>query len=64
MSNLKPSLVDVDDEEYKSLCDKYDVDELPHTQILSDDGKVLLNMIGVRTPEFIIEEIKKLKEQK
>jgi len=63
MSKLKPVFVDSEADANKELCDKYDVDELPHTQIIGDDGTILINMLGVRTPQYIIQEMQRLKKE-
>lgn len=62
-SGLKPILVDAEADENKALCDEHDVDELPHTQIVGDNGKILINMIGVRTPQYIIDKLHELKKE-
>jgi thioredoxin-related protein len=38
--------VDAEAPETQSLCDKFNVDEVPHCQVLSDDGKVLYEHVG------------------
>ena len=35
-----------DDEEIQSLCDKYNVDDLPHIQFLNNQGDVLFEHLG------------------
>lgn len=63
MSKLKAIFVDSEADANKELCDKHDVDELPHTQIIGEDGTILMNMIGVRTPQYIIDAMQRLKKE-
>jgi len=39
-------LIDANAADAQDLCDLWEVDELPHTQVLSDDGKLLAEHIG------------------
>ena len=39
--------LDAEADENEEICDKYDVDELPHTQIL-DGEKVIAEFVGIR----------------
>jgi hypothetical protein len=56
-------LVDADAKSNEKLCDELEIDELPHSQIIDHNGKILLNMLGVRTPEYIIERMEEQKKK-
>lgn len=42
--------VDANADDTQELCDKYGIDDLPHIQILSDNGDVLMEHIGYLDP--------------
>jgi thioredoxin-related protein len=45
-SQISYFYVDAEKPETQALCDRYNVDEVPHCQLLSDDGKVLYEHVG------------------
>jgi len=52
--------IDAEDEKNDDLCEEYDIDELPVTQIVEDDGRILGELIGPLQPDFLIEWIKEI----
>jgi len=55
-AGLNFSFVDANADETQDLCDLFDVDELPHVQVLSGDGKLLAEHIGFIT----VDKLKKV----
>ena len=59
-SDLDVEYLDADDIVNENLCDEENVDELPHTQIIDQNGKVRLNMYGIRSIAFLREYMSKI----
>lgn len=44
--NFDVEYVDADADESQDLCDKYDVDQCPHVQVIGGDGSLSFEHIG------------------
>jgi len=62
LENAKISfiLIDAEAEENDDLCEEHDIDELPVTQIVEDDGRILGELIGPLQPDFLLEWIEEI----
>lgn len=49
-AEMKWEFIDALAEENEMICDEFEVEELPHVQILSLDGKVMAEHIGYIDP--------------
>ena len=54
--------IDAEAEENDDLCEEFDIDELPVTQVVDDDGKVLGELRGSLQPGFLLEWKEMLEE--
>jgi len=57
--NIEFVFIDADADEHEELCDEYEIDELPVTQIVVD-GQVLGELIGPLHPDFLLKWQKEL----
>jgi len=58
-ANIEFVFIDAEADEHEELCDEYDIDELPVTQIVVD-GEVLGELIGPLHPDFLLKWQKEL----
>lgn len=58
-ANIEFIFIDAEAEENDELCDEYEIDELPVTQIVVD-GQVLGELIGSIQPDFLLNWQKEL----
>jgi len=60
-ANIDFVFIDAEADENDGLCEEYEIDELPVTQIVNEDGKVLGELIGPLQTDFLMEWEKLLK---
>lgn len=63
MHGFSYEFVDADDEVNDKLCEQHKVDELPHTQVLSDEGEVLYNHVGYVAPYMLLAIVADTREE-
>lgn len=60
--NVTYFYVDAEADSSQSLCDKHEVDEVPHVQLLNKHGKVVYEHIGFIEPKKLLKIAAKLEK--
>lgn len=60
MVGIKYVYVDALHQNNQLLCDRYNIDELPHTQVLDDDYNIIKEYIGDISISTLYNEIERL----